>query len=138
MILSITTAVALSLQLEAGVTHMSSAPDDFWYEQALPHSTDFQTPAYGAGLRLDAGRAQLTVGWRNLGSEHQSAQIIADATYFACRSKPSTCPKPYDIWFEAGDEQQIYAEIGYAFRLGGFALVPSIGFAETRIASHVN
>lgn len=138
MILAIAGAVALSLQLETGVVSMSSAPDDFWYEGALKHDTDFQTIAFGAGLRADAGNFQFTLGWRNLGNQHQSADIIADATYFACRAKPATCPKPVSYWTETGDEQQTYAELGYAFRiLGTWKLVPSIGIAETRIGSHV-
>lgn len=139
MILTIAGAVALSLQLETGWIHMTSAPDDFWYEQALPHTTDFDSAAFGAGLRADVGRFQFTLGWRNLGNQHQSADIIADAKYFACKDHPSTCPKPVSYWTETGDVQQTYAELGYAFRiLGTWKLVPSIGIAETRIGSHVN
>jgi hypothetical protein len=136
MLLSIAAAVAL--QLETGWVHMSSAPDDFWYEQALPHTTDFDSQPFGAGLRLSHGPGRLTVGWRNLGNQHQHALIIADAPYFACRSHPADCPKPVSYWDETGSEQQVYAEVGYAFNLGlGWKLVPGIGFGETRITSHV-
>jgi hypothetical protein len=127
-----------SVQLETEYAKMSSAPDDFWYENALPHHTGFDTVAYGAGLRYDVQRLQLTVGWRSLGNQHQASQIIADATYFACRSKPSTCPPASSYWTETGSESQTYIEAGYALHLGSWRLVPSVGFAETRIASHVD
>ena len=128
----------VSLQLEGGLVNMSSAPDDFWYENALKHDTDFATAAFGAGLRFESHNVQLSVGWRNLGNEHQSSDIIADAHYFACRAKPSTCEKPVQYWTETGNTQQTYAELGYAFHLGSFRLVPSVGIAETRFTSHEN
>jgi hypothetical protein len=128
----------LSIVPEVGLVHMSSAPDDFWYEQALPHTTDFDSAAFGASLKLTERHLQVSAGWRNLGNQHQSAQIIGDAAYFACRGNPSTCPPTSQYWTETGSEQQVFGEIGYAFNLWhGFRLVPSVGFAETRITSHV-
>jgi hypothetical protein len=137
MLLSIAAAVAL--QLETGWVHMSSAPDDFWYEQAIPHTTDFDSQAFGAGLKFSHGPSRLTVGWRNLGNQHQHALIISDKAYFACKDKPATCPTPTQYWDETGSEQQLFAEAGYAFNLArGWKLVPGIGFAEARITSHVD
>lgn len=138
LVIANTAKADAKLLLETGYVHMTSAPDDFWYEQALPHSTEFNTVAFGAGVRFDVSRVQFTLGWRNLGNQHQWADIISDAGYFACRGKPSTCPAPVSVWRETGNTSQAYAELGYAFHLGSFKLVPSVGFGELHQGSHVD
>lgn len=140
-IVAATTAHAgeLSIVPEVGVIKMSSAPDDFWYEQAIPHDTDFRSTAFGASVRYEARNVQVSVGWRNLGNQHQSALIIADDAYFACRGHASACPRPSQYWTEGGSEQQTFAEVGYKFKLShGYTFEPSVGLAETRIVSHVD
>lgn len=136
MLLAIAASVAL--QLETGYVHMSSAPDDFWYEQGLTHTTDFDSAAFGGGIKFGVRNLQLTLGWRNLGNQHQSAKIIGDAQYFACKGS-GACPAATQYWTETGSEQQTFAELGYQIHLArGWKLVPSLGFAETRVTSHVN
>lgn len=139
MLLSIAAAVALSLQPEAGYVHMTSAPDDFWYEQGLPHTTDFDSLAFGAGARLDAKRFQLTLGWRNLGNQHQHGQIMGDAAYFACAGHGACLGHAVQYWDETGNTQQTYLEAGYTFNLARqWRIVPSVGVARTKFDSHVN
>lgn len=138
-ILAVAAAVALSLQPEVGVNHMSAAPDDFWYEQGLPHKTAFDTLAFGVSVRADMGHVQLSLGWRNLGNQHQTAQIIADSTYFDCRDNHKPYPAATQLWTMTGSEQQTFVEVGYAFNLPhNWRVVPSVGYASTRIQSHVD
>lgn len=140
MLLSIAAAVALSLQPEAGYVHMPSAPDDFWYEQGLPHTTDFDSAAFGLGLRADiTHHLQLTLGWRNLGNQHQHGQIMGDAAYFACAPHGNCIGHANQWWDMTGSTQQTYLEAGYAFALPGqWRLVPEVGIARTTLSSHVN
>lgn len=140
MLLTIAAAVALSLQPEVGYLHMSSAPDDFWYEQGLPHTTDFDSAVFGAGVRLDSHRFQVTAGWRNLGNQHQHGQIMGDAAYFACAPHNNCLGHANQYWDETGSVQQTYLEAGYAFRMpwtSTWSIVPAVGIARTKFNSHV-
>jgi hypothetical protein len=129
----------LSLVPELGYVHMSSAPDDFWYEQGLPHTTDFDSAAFGAGLRLDARHFQLSAGWRNLGNQHQHGQIMGDAAYFACAPHNNCVGHATQYWDMTGSTSQTFLEAGYAFKVGGgWSLVPEVGVARTKFSSHVN
>lgn len=140
MFLSIAAAVALSLQPEAGAVHMPGAPDDFWYEQGLPHTTDFDSFAFGLGLRADVTRhLQLTLGWRNLGNQHQHGQIMEDRAYFACAPHGNCIGHAVNWWDETGSTQQTYFSAGYSFHLARqWIVVPEAGIARTTLSSHVN
>jgi hypothetical protein len=137
MLISIAAAVAL--QLDTGWLHMPSAPDDFWYEQGLPHTTDFDSQPFGAGVRFDSHRFQITGGWRNLGNQHQHGQIMGDAAYFACAPHGNCIGHATQFWDMTGNVQQTYLETGYALGVGGgWSIVPAAGVARTAISSHVN
>jgi hypothetical protein len=123
-------ALTVALQLEAGANYMERPQDDLYYEEQLPHSINFTTPVFGAGLRFDLGRAQLTLGYRDLGHQEINSTIIADDKYFACRAA-GTCAAqtPVGQWDVHIHTQQQYAELGYAFHFGSWRLVPSVGIA---------
>ncbi len=132
-------AAQLSLVPEVGYVHMSSAPDDFWYEQGLPHTTDFDSLAFGASARLDVKHLQLSLGWRNLGNQHQHGQIMGDAAYFACAPHNNCVGHATQYWDMTGNVQQTYIEAGYTIKLfDGWSVVPEVGVARTKFSSHVN
>ena len=137
MILAIAGAVALSLQLEAGANLMQRGQDDLYYDEQLAHNIQFTTPAFGAGLKLTAGGAQLTVGYRDLGHQEINTTLLSDVGYFHCRDVTHDCAKqtPIEQWDVHMHTQQQYAELGYALNLGTWKLVPSFGVAinEERI-----
>lgn len=135
-------ALALSLQVEAGETFMQKPADDIFVEYRLPDAQDtvrFNTFTFGAALRLDAGPFVFTGGWRDLGNQKADANIIPDGAYFACRYGKTPCVAggawPMR-WFSTGDEQQRYLEVGYKIRLGSYELVPSAGVAQNTTCWH--
>lgn len=129
-------ALALSLQLEAGVSLMEKPEDDVYVQYKLPGANDsvrFTSPAFGAALRLDTQRFQLSLGWRDLGNQHLNANIIGDEDYF--RHHWDSAYKAR--WYSTGSESQVYAEFGYkAHILGTWDLVPSFGIADNRTTWH--
>jgi hypothetical protein len=122
---------ALSIQFETGVNYMQRGQDDLYYEEQLPHSIQFTTPVYGVGLRFDVSRLQLTLGYRDLGHQEINATLLSDATYFHCRDVGHNCASltPIEQWATHMHTQQTYVELGYAFRVGHWRLVPSAGVA---------
>lgn len=129
--------LALSLQLEAGVTAMSSPEDDVYVQYRLPQANDsvrFTTPTFGLALRLDTPTLEFALGWRDLGNQHVDANIIGDNDYFHHNWKSEYQAR----WFSTGNEQQIYFEAGYKLRFGSWQLVPSVGIADNRITWHYN
>lgn len=134
--------IIVSVQLEAGVTFMERPEDDVYVQYRLPHAEDsvrFETPTFGAALRLDTQRWQVALGWRDLGNQHLDANIIGDEDYFACRAGKKQCISAYQArWFSTGDEQQVYLECGYKLQIGSWELVPSVGVADNRTSWHYN
>lgn len=140
MLAANTEAADLSLQLETGAVAMTHQMDDEYVEYGLPghpYHFSYNTVAFGAGARLSFAHAQVTIGWRNLGTEHLTADVIDDGDYWHCKRAHTPCQAPSERWLSTGNEQQFYAELGYAFHLsGGFSLIPSVGIAEQRITWH--
>ena len=136
-------ASILSLQFEAGLAHMEQGQDDLYYDQQLPHNIQFNTPAFGVGLRfhiIDGWRA--TVGYRDLGHQEINTTLLDDTVYFKCRDVTHNCLTltPIESWDVHIHTQQQYIETSYAFKLGqrGWRLVPSIGLSLNQERIDVN
>lgn len=139
MISVIAGAVSLALQVETGPVIMAPPSDDTYVERAMPGKTteSYNTLAFGLGVKLATGPLRLQLGWRNLGDQHSSGPIIDDETYFHIRDARGVFPAATQFWHSEGNEQQAFAELGYAVSFdGGLRIVPSIGMAENRITWH--
>jgi hypothetical protein len=122
---------ALSIQFEAGVNHMQQGQDDLYYDEQRSHSIQFTTPVYGVGLKFETHDVQLTVGYRDLGHQYISSDVLQDSEYFHCRDVSHNCAsyRPEEQWSVHMHTQQEYVELGYAFHAGKYRIVPSLGMA---------
>lgn len=141
--LLIASAVAVALQLEAGVAAMHRQQDDTYVEYDLPghpYRLGYITPAFGAGLKLTSSKLETTIGWRNIGNQHARASIVWDTDYWNYVKHHDAVPnhREWEEWFSVGNVQQTYVELGYRLRFGDWYLVPSAGIAENRIQWHCN
>jgi len=140
MITLIASAVALSLQVEAGVLDMKNPKDDqyvlYHADNGGSYGVQMTSPVLGIAPRLDIGRVVLTAGYRWMGHQYIDTDIIDDSIYFNCRFK-GTCPKPIERWYARMTTQEVYASIGYKLHAGAWSIVPTVGIAEERLATSI-
>jgi hypothetical protein len=136
MILALT-AVALSLQPEAGFSFMNHPSDDQYVEYGYQNEVKMRGAVAGLDLRADVGRLVLTVGARALGHQYIEGDIGADDVYLACRHVAGSCPQPLMRWYTRMSTQQAFASVGFKIHAFGGDIVPTLGFGELRLTTTV-
>lgn len=96
-------ALAVGLTAGAGVNLSSPVGDEFWYDQALPHTLKLTSFTWRAGVDWDVERWRLSATWIDSGVQHVTATVTPDANYdnvaHRCRNSPCS---PLAQWTESG------------------------------------
>lgn len=137
--LLIASAVALSLQVEAGVLEIRNPTDDqyvLYHGNDLSYGVQMTSPVVGIAPRLDVGNVVLTAGFRDMGHQYIDTDIIPDPQYFACRYK-GNCPKKIERWHLRMGLTEFYGSVGYKFHVHGLSVIPTVGLADERAPNKV-